>query len=281
MSEESVSQITADAWGRFRPRGRRRFLQFLVQMGLAHGPIKGLLSRQWFAAGPREPVDVTRDGLRLRLHPWDNTVEIKLLFASRARDREELAFLAEHCRGAGTFLDVGANVGFYSLAMISRGAGRALAVEPLPTAFGRMTFNIQANGFEERIQAVQAALGAERTTVRITEMTGDLGGSSIVKGNLPGRSIEVPLLPLGELLQERSFSRVDAMKIDVEGMEDRVLAPFFAKAPRTLWPQAVVIEHTHGEDWREDILEIMQRAGYRSVRKNRSNALLTLGSGPG
>jgi FkbM family methyltransferase len=276
MSEQPTSVADASPWGHFRPKGYRRFLQLLVRMGLSHGRIKRLLHRQWMASGPREPVDVMRDGLRLRLHPWDNTVELKLLLASRARDREELGFLAEHCQPQGTFLDVGANVGFYSLDMVRRGAARALAVEPLPTALGRMQFNIRANGFQDRIETVQAALGSEHTTVRITEMIGDLGGSSIVKGNLPGRAIEVPLLPLQSLLEEKGIQRVDAMKIDVEGMEDRVLAPFHADAPRSVWPRAVVIEHTHSEDWQQDILALMCEAGYREERRNRSNALLRL-----
>lgn len=280
MFDQPASRIDASPWGRFCPRGYRRFLQFLVRLGLSHGWIKGVIQRQWLSAGPREPVDLVRDGLRLRVYPWDNTVEIKLLFASRARDRKELEFLAQHCDARGTFLDVGANVGFYSLAMVSRGAGRVLAVEPLPTAHERMRFNIEANGFAGRIEAVQAALGAETTTVKITEMVGDLGGSSIVRDNLPGRSIEVRMLPLLDLLQEQTIRRVAAMKIDVEGMEDRVLAPFLGTAPRSLWPRAVVIEHSHGEDWQEDVLGLMGEAGYREVRRNRSNAFLLIPEEP-
>lgn len=270
----------APPWGHYQPKGYRRFLQLLVRLGLSHGRLKRFLHRQWFADGPREPVDIVRDGLKLRVHPWDNTVEVKLLFASRARDHEELGFLTRHCPPGGVFLDIGANVGFYSLFLMSRGAGRAVAVEPLPTASARMAFNILANGFADRIHTVRAALGAERASVQITEMPGDLGGSSIVKTGLAdGRSLEVPMLPLLDVLLENGISRVDAMKIDVEGMEDRVLAPFFGSAPRSLWPGAVVIEHTHGEDWEQDILAVMHEAGYREEARSRSNAFLRLAPG--
>jgi hypothetical protein len=44
-------------------------------------------------------------------------------------------------------------------------------------------------------------------------------------------------------------SAVDALKIDVEGFEDRVLTGFFAEAPQALWPRAVVIEHLSRDEW--------------------------------
>ncbi len=54
--------------------------------------------------------------------------------------------------------------------------------------------------------------------------------------------IRVRSRPLLGLLRERAIERTDAMKIDVEGAEDTVLAPFFRDAPRTLWPAAILIE---------------------------------------
>ena len=281
MPGQPATKADVPPWGRYEPQGYRRFLQLLVRLGLSHGRVKRWLHRQWFSVGAREPVDIIRDGLKLRVFPWDNTVEVKLLFGSRARDREEMGFLTRHCPPGGVFLDIGANVGFYSLFMVSRGAGRVLAIEPLPTAHARMVFNVQANGFADRIKTVQAALGSERATVQITEMPGDLGGSSIVKTDLAdGRSLDVPMLPLLDVLQENDVIQVDGMKIDVEGMEDRVLAPFFSAAPRKLWPRSVVIEHTHGRDWQEDILAVMEQAGYRPIQRNRSNALLRLAPAP-
>lgn len=70
------------------------------------------------------------------------------------------------------------------------------------------------------------------------------------------------------------MSRVDALKIDVEGFEDRVLTGFFREAPRSLWPQAVVIEHLSKNEWLEDCIADMRARGYVETGRTRSNTLL-------
>jgi len=265
-------------WGTYPPRGRRKLLRALVQLGLARGSIKRWFHRQWLAAGPAEPVDIFTHGLKFRLHPQDNTTESKLLLASRERDREEFDFLGSHLPKGGTFLDIGANIGFYSLIMIARGAGRALAIEPLPIAFERLQFNIRANQFEDRITPLQVALGPERGVVAINMTPGDLGGSSIVKTDAPGDSIQVPMLPLLGALAENKIAQIDAMKIDVEGFEDLVLLPFYEKAPRSLWPRAIVIEDVHHQNWKQDVLARLTALGYQKITRSRSNSFLALPS---
>lgn len=263
-------------WGTYAPRGYRRFLRGLVCLGLARGGLKRWFYRQWTNSGGNTPADVITHGLKLRLHPHDNTTESKLLLGSRSRDRAELSFLTAHLPPGGTFLDVGANIGFYSLIAARLRDTRVVAFEPLPVAFERLQFNIQANGFAHRITALQAALGAERKRVTLTVAEADLGCSSIVKTGIAGRPVEVMMFPLADVLAEQTFTRVDAMKIDVEGMEDSVLCPFFRTAPRVLWPRAVIMEDVHRSDWKEDILSQMRGVGYQQVGRSRSNALLHL-----
>lgn len=263
-------------WGTYAPRGYRRFLRGLVCLGLARGGLKRWFYRQWTNSGGNAPADVITHGLKLRLHPCDNTTESKLLLGSRSRDREELEFLITHLPPGGTFLDVGANIGFYSLIAAKRRDARVLAIEPLPAAFERLRFNIHANGLEHRLIPLQAALGAERKRVTITFAEGDLGCSSIVKTGIAGRPVEVMMLPLADVLAEQGFTRVDAMKIDVEGMEDSVLCPFFKTAPRALWPRAAIMEDVHRGDWKEDLLTQMREVGYQQLGRTRSNALLHL-----
>ena len=84
----------------------------------------------------------------------------------------------------------------------------------------------------------------------------------------------MPALTLQQILSDAGVSRVDALKIDVEGFEDRVLTGFFALVPDTLWPRAVVIEHLSREEWRHDCIDDMISRGYRQTGKTRSNTLL-------
>ena len=80
------------------------------------------------------PVDVVSLGARMRLYPHNNNAEKRLLFTPQYFDPRERAFLAERLKGDFVFLDVGASVGGYALAIAAIGGPRAriLAVEPLP-----------------------------------------------------------------------------------------------------------------------------------------------------
>jgi hypothetical protein len=82
-------------------------------------------------------------------------------------------------------------------------------------------------------------------------------------------------LRLQRILEEAGVSRVDALKIDVEGFEDRVLTGFFRDAPPSLWPHAVVIEHLSKNEWLEDCIADMRARGYVEAGRTRSNTLLT------
>jgi hypothetical protein len=92
-----------------------------------------------------------------------------------------------------------------------------------------------------------------------------------------GRAIRVPSLRLLRILQEAGVSSVDALKIDVEGYEDRVLISFFKEAPQALWPRAVVIEHLSKDEWQADCIADMVSRGYAIAGRTRSNTLLSRG----
>ena len=66
------------------------------------------------------------------------------------------------------------------------------------------------------------------------ETDGDnLGASHIVAGASSNNAIRVPSLRLQRILDQAGVTRVDALKIDVEGFEDRVLTGFFKQAPES------------------------------------------------
>jgi Methyltransferase FkbM domain len=107
------------------------------------------------------------------------------------------------------------------------------------------------------------------------ETDGDnLGASHIVLGAASNKAIKVPSMRLQRILEDADVQRVDALKIDVEGFEDRVLIRFFSEAPPSLWPKAVVIEHLSKDEWQADCIADMHRHGYREAGRTRSNTLL-------
>ena len=180
-----------------------------------------------------------------------------------------------HVPADGVFVDVGANVGTYAMVLARHvGAnGKVIAVEPHPVTHARLAFNRAASGFTQ-VALVAAAAGPSDGELMIETDGDNLGASHIVSGEGSADAIKVPSLRLQHILDDAGISRVDALKIDVEGFEDRVLTAFFKDAPRSLWPRAIVIEHLSRHEWQDDCIADMRTRGYAEAGRTRSNTLL-------
>jgi len=82
-----------------------------------------------------------------------------------------------------------------------------------------------------------------------------------------------------QLLQNERADWVDAVKIDVEGSEDRILVPFFRDAPRSLWPKLLVIEDAGGA-WSIDLSSHLTATGYAIAARSKQNVIFRLKSTP-
>ena len=188
---------------------------------------------------------------------------------------EELDFLRAHAPAGGVFVDVGANVGTYAMPLARHvgGNGKVIAIEPHPVTHARLAFNRAASGFAQ-VVLVAAAAGPDDGEVMIETDGNNLGASHIVSPARSSNAIKVASLRLQRILDDAGIIRVDALKIDVEGYEDRVLTGFFKDAPLSLWPRAVVIEHLSQNEWLADCIADMRQRGYAETGKTRSNTLL-------
>jgi FkbM family methyltransferase len=221
------------------------------------------------------PVDVQYQGASFRFYHQASATERGALF-NPDYNLEELDFLRAHTPAGGVFVDVGANVGTYAMPLARHvGAnGRVIAIEPHPVTHARLAFNNSASGYTQ-VRLVAAAAGPADGDLMIETDGDNLGASHIVSGAASGKAIKVASLRLQRILEEAGVSRVDALKIDVEGFEDRVLTGFFRQSPPSLWPRAVVIEHLSKNEWLEDCIAHMRARGYVETGKTRSNTLLT------
>ena len=154
--------------------------------------------------------------------------------------------------------------------------GKVIAVEPHPVTFARLSFNNSASGYTQT-KLVAAAAGPIDGELLIETDGGNLGASHIVTGAATAQAIKVPSLRLQRILDEAGATKVDALKIDIEGFEDRVLTGFFRDAPLSLWPKAVVIEHLSQGEWQQDCIADMVSRGYAAAGKTRSNTFLLRG----
>jgi FkbM family methyltransferase len=120
----------------------------------------------------------------------------------------------------GAFIDVGANVGYYSMRAIDivgeRGHVHAFEIDPRPLACLRRT----VRKFDlSNIHVHSVALGSSAGTVYLTKES-ECGNSYVAT---TGAGIEVPMISFDEWISSQSIASIDAMKIDVEGFEYEVL----------------------------------------------------------
>jgi FkbM family methyltransferase len=220
------------------------------------------------------PVDVPYQGASFRFYHQFSATERGALF-NPDYNLDELDFLRGHAPAGGVFVDVGANVGTYAMPLARHvgSAGKVIAIEPHPVTFARLAFNRTASGLNQATLIAAAASDSDGELLIETD-GGNLGASHIVTSAATANAVKVPALRLQRILHEAGVAKVDALKIDVEGFEDRVLIGFFADAPQALWPRAVVIEHLSRDEWQQDCIADMIARGYRETGKNRSNTFL-------
>ena len=243
---------------------------------LKRGAFRPMLSRlvNLLRAGP---LDVEYQGASFRFHHQASATERGALF-NPDYNLEELEFLRAHTPSGGVFVDVGANVGTYAMVLARHvGAnGKIIAIEPHPITFARLSFNNAASNFTQ-VNLVEAAAGPADGELMIETDGGNLGASRIVTGRAAPDAIRVPSWRLQHILEQAGVSKIDALKIDVEGFEDRVLTGFFVEARPALWPRAVVIEHLSRDQWQNDCIADMLARGYAEAGRTRSNTLLSRG----
>jgi len=270
---------TSPPFGAFAPTSAQAAIIRLSQRSrLKRGAFRPMLSRllNLLRAGP---VDVQYQGASFRFYHQASATERGALF-NPDYNLEELDFLRAHTPAGGVFVDVGANVGTYAMVLARQvgAGGKVIAIEPHPVTHARLAFNRAASRYAQ-VTLVAAAAGPEDGELMIETDGDNLGASHIVTGEGAGNAIRVPSLRLQRILEDAGVTQVDALKIDIEGFEDRALIPFFKDAPQTLWPRAVVIEHLSANEWLEDCIADMRARGYAETGRTRSNTLLVRGSG--
>jgi FkbM family methyltransferase len=270
----AANDLAAPPFGAFAPNAAQHAVISLAQHSrLKRGAFRPMMSRlvNLFRAGP---VDVQYQGASFRFYHQLSATERGALF-NPDYNIEELDFLRSHTPVGGVFIDVGANVGTYAMALARHVgiSGKVIAIEPHPVTHARLAFNRTASDFRQVI-LVAAAAGPADGELMIETDGDNLGASHIVSGEPAGNAFKVPSLRLQRILEDANVSHVDALKIDVEGFEDRVLTGFFREAPASLWPAAIVIEHLSQSEWMNDCIADMLARGYVATGKTRSNTLL-------
>jgi FkbM family methyltransferase len=225
----------------------------------------------WKRTIGRPVVTTYRPGLRIRVYPDSRSAGLALY--TRLPEYNEMLFVERLLVPGDVVIDVGANIGLYSLLAASKVAhGRVIALEPDPKAAARLRENAELNGFRNIEIRVEAA-GAETGELRLTSGLDTV--NRIVSEDEGTASIRVPVSALDDLVVQGV--RLSLVKLDTEGYESLVLAG----AARLLRDGAVLawvveVNGLGGRYGSDDVtvFETLGKFGYRSYLYDAERMLL-------
>jgi FkbM family methyltransferase len=237
-------------------------------------------NRKRIPASHQGPFDITVDNTRFRAYPAENRCDRVLVGRGSLPEPREHELLAPFLGEGTVFVDIGANVGTYALWVARRvgPAGLVIALEPHPRTFAKLEFNRTANG-ADNVRSVNIAAGPQAgpATLRF-DGGGNVGGASLLADEAAddGAGVPVSVRPLTEILSDLGVGRIDVVKVDVEGYEDRALLPYFDCAPRTGWPKTIMIETVLKDRWERDCLAELAGRSYQRADATPENVILRL-----
>jgi len=130
----------------------------------------------------------------------------------------EMGFLLHFLRPGDLFVDIGANVGTYTILASGVCGARTLTFEPVPATYERLRKNVAINGLQSRVETRMEAVGAEQGRVAFTTAF-DSVNHVLSSGDSAVATVEVPVVTLTSAVKGQAPV---AIKIDVEGFETAV-----------------------------------------------------------
>ena len=182
-------------------------------------------------------------------------------FANYAYEWNVKRFVYQHLNDYNVFLDVGANIGTYSIIPAIEGL-KVFAFEPVKSNYDALVTNVDLNNYNDLVVTFPLALGKENTSANFTLDLVNTGASHLTEYTNIAEIIENPefedieIVRFDDIFKELNIGSGDKvfMKIDVEGMEPDVLigATNFIKNHANL---LVIIETIHsGVDSLKELL---------------------------
>lgn len=172
---------------------------------------------RWF--DPPSPRTVAlRNGGRIFIDP---STDIGLtIYLYRCWEYPVTRLLLSLINPSDVFLDIGANIGYFTVVAASV-CEEVHAFEPVPELYGRLERNINLNS-GCRASAHSCAMSKTVGSSRFYVVAGRNTGLSSLHEQKGAKEIDVKTTTLDAFVEKQHLSRVDLMKVDVEGAEEDV-----------------------------------------------------------
>lgn len=135
---------------------------------------------------------------------------------------EDMAFLLHFLNGEDLFLDIGANIGSYTILASGHTGAASIAFEPVPSTFYSLEKNIILNNLQHRVKAMQVGVGAKQERLKFTTNMDSANHVSLQseEGNKEN-IVDTAMVTVDDVVANEICPAM--LKIDVEGFETEVL----------------------------------------------------------
>jgi FkbM family methyltransferase len=137
------------------------------------------------------------------------------------------AWIQSRLAPGDVFIDVGANIGYFTLLAASRvgPSGRIVAVEAMPAIFQHLAAHVADNGLTNTRLINEAAVGPNDPSEVLLYWggAGNIGSSGMLQHATQTESVKVNARTLAQMLTPDEYRRARLIKVDVEGVEGRTI----------------------------------------------------------
>lgn len=148
---------------------------------------------------------------------------------------EEMGFLLHFLRPEDLFVDIGANIGSYTILASGHIGSKSVSIEPVLSTFQYLETNVKLNRLEERVTVYNLGVGSEEGFLKFTR---NLDTENRVATEKDENTLDVKVTSLDALLAGQSPA---LLKIDVEGFEPEVIKGA-EKVLQSISLKAIIIE---------------------------------------
>jgi len=245
------------------------------------GWLRNNLTR-WLAGTPEHPILTRVEGrIQLLLHPkLDKGLE-SILYYHGSYELGTLDVIEKCLKAGDTFIDVGANIGLFSIYLSKNCPGiNICAFEPLESTLNILERNISINQCRN-IRTFPYAVGMRNFTGEIVEMPEISRGSATMvdTGKKHGHKQMVHVQTLNEFIAKEEIRNIALLKIDVEGWEHQVLLGAGDLLSKKNAP-ILVVEYNSTQETEgvtpQDVYEFILKANeYKAFTPQRGKQLLS------